>query len=51
MTATSNVVILGLARQGKALARFFAEQGWRVTVSDTRKPEALQDTMRELDGL
>ncbi|MFN2109833.1 MAG: UDP-N-acetylmuramoyl-L-alanine--D-glutamate ligase [Anaerolineae bacterium] len=51
MTATSNVVILGLARQGKALARFFAEQGWRVTVSDMRKPEALQDAMRELDDL
>ena len=47
----STVVILGLARQGKALARFFAEQGWHVTVSDTRKPEALQDAMRELDDL
>ncbi len=47
----STVVILGLARQGKALARFFAEQGWRVTVSDTRKPEALQDAMRELGDL
>ncbi len=46
-----SVVILGLARQGKALARFFAEQGWRVTVSDTRKPEALQDAMRELSDL
>ncbi len=45
------VVILGLARQGKALARFFAEQGWRVTVSDTRKPEALQEAMRELSDL
>jgi len=47
----STVVILGLARQGKALARFFAEQGWRVTVSDARKPEALQDAMRELDDV
>jgi UDP-N-acetylmuramoylalanine--D-glutamate ligase len=47
----STVVILGLARQGKALARFFAEQGWRVTVSDTRKPEALDDVMRELSDL
>ncbi len=46
-----SVVILGLARQGKALARFFAEQGWRVTVSDTRKSEALQDTLRELSDL
>ena len=48
---TSNAVILGLARQGKALARFCAEQGWRVTVSDTRKPEALQDAIRELADL
>jgi len=40
-----------LARQGKALARFFAEQGWRVTVSDVRNPEALQDAMRELSAL
>lgn len=51
MTTTSSVVILGLARQGKALARFFAEQGLRVTVSDTRKPEALQDVMCELSDL
>jgi len=48
---TRHVVILGLARQRKALARFFATQGWRVTVSDMRKPEALQDTMRELSDL
>ena len=33
------------------MARFFAEQGWRVTVSDARKPEALQDAMRELSDL
>ncbi len=51
MTAHPSVVILGLARQGKALARFYAEQGWHVTVSDTRQPEALQETMRELSDL
>jgi len=51
MTTTSSVVILGLARQGKALARFFAEQEWHVTVSDARKPEALEDAMRELADL
>lgn len=51
MTATSSVVILGLARQGKALARFYAQQGWRVTVSDVREPEALQDTLHELRDL
>ena len=31
---SNTVVILGLARQGKALASFFAEQDWRVVVSD-----------------
>jgi UDP-N-acetylmuramoylalanine--D-glutamate ligase len=47
----SSVVILGLARQGKALARFFAGQGVRVTVSDVRKPEALQGIVAELADL
>jgi UDP-N-acetylmuramoylalanine--D-glutamate ligase len=47
----STVVILGLARQGKALARFFAARGWRVTVSDARQPEALQDALHELADL
>ncbi|HQE92880.1 MAG TPA: UDP-N-acetylmuramoyl-L-alanine--D-glutamate ligase [Anaerolineae bacterium] len=51
MTAKSSVVILGLARQGKALARFFAAQGWRVTVSDMHEPAALQDAMHELSDL
>ncbi len=51
MITKSSVVILGLARQGKALARFYAEQGWRVTISDTRTPEALQDVLHELSDL
>ena len=42
------VVILGLARQGKALARFYAEQGMPVTVSDRRPAEALASEMAEL---
>ena len=45
---SNTVVILGLARQGKALASFFAAQGWRVVVSDIRKPEVLRETMAEL---
>ncbi len=42
------VVILGLARQGKALARFYAEQGWHVTVSDSRPADVLQAAQAEL---
>ncbi len=42
------LVILGLARQGKALARFAAEAGAQVTISDLRSPEILADSMAEL---
>ncbi|MGC9468550.1 MAG: UDP-N-acetylmuramoyl-L-alanine--D-glutamate ligase [Anaerolineae bacterium] len=45
------VVILGLARQGLALARFFAEQGAQVTASDSRSREELVDAMAELADL
>ncbi len=48
MSAISAVVILGLARQGKALARFFASRGWRVTVSDARSEAALRPALAEL---
>ena len=46
-----HVLILGLARQGKALARFYAERGDSVTVSDSRPPEKLQAAMAELADL
>jgi len=45
------VVVLGLARQGKALARFHAERGRRVIVSDSRSAEALQPAMADLADL
>ncbi len=48
---TQHVVILGLARQGKALARFFAEQGAYVTVSDRRSAKALQPAIQALADL
>lgn len=44
----SRVVVLGLARQGKALARFLAEQGARVTVSDMKSADELAGAMHEL---
>lgn len=45
------IVILGLARQGKALARFFAAQGAEVTISDRRSAEELEADMAVLAGL
>lgn len=45
------VVVLGLARQGKALARFFGERGAQVIVSDLRSAEELQPMREELADL
>ncbi len=45
------LLILGLARQGTALARFAAEAGAQVTVSDLRSPEKLTSEIECLAGL
>ncbi len=45
------VVILGLARQGTALARYLSERGARVVVSDLRPADALHDELALLAGL
>ncbi|MGH2593285.1 MAG: UDP-N-acetylmuramoyl-L-alanine--D-glutamate ligase [Anaerolineae bacterium] len=45
------VVVLGLARQGTALARWLAGQGAQVTVSDAKPASALGDALRFLEGL
>lgn len=45
------LLILGLARQGKALARFATEAGAAVTITDLRPPEKLRDILDELSGL
>ncbi len=47
----SRAVILGMARQGTALARYLAGQGIQVTVSDSRTAERLQAELAELAGL
>jgi len=47
----SHVVILGLARQGTALARFLVQAGAEVTISDLRTEERLSDPLAELEGL
>ena len=46
-----HVVVLGLARQGMALARFLAEQGAQVTVSDVKTAEQLAEAIKSLEGL
>ncbi|MFP4395246.1 MAG: UDP-N-acetylmuramoyl-L-alanine--D-glutamate ligase, partial [Anaerolineales bacterium] len=45
----SSVVILGLARQGAALARFFAARGAEVTISDIRPADKLEAAMAALE--
>ncbi len=45
------IVILGLARQGVALARYLAEQGARVTVSDVQPAEKLAAPLSALADL
>jgi len=45
------VVVLGLARQGKAAARYLAEHGAQVVVSDLKPPLALQAACEELADL
>ncbi|MGD8965965.1 MAG: UDP-N-acetylmuramoyl-L-alanine--D-glutamate ligase [Anaerolineae bacterium] len=44
-------MILGLARQGMALARFLAEAGAEVTVSDLQGQEALAGQLEGLTGV
>lgn len=49
--AGKRLVILGLARQGKALARFATRVGAEVIVSDLRTEEQLQPALAELIDL
>ena len=49
--ADIQVLIVGLAREGTALARFLAERGASVTVTDNRPEEALGDRLAALAGL
>lgn len=44
------VVILGGARQGTALARFLAERGARVTITDLKTDEKMKNTKEKLSA-
>ena len=48
--AGQNVAILGMARQGLAIARFFLAAGARVTLSDLRPAEQLAGARSELEA-
>jgi UDP-N-acetylmuramoylalanine--D-glutamate ligase len=45
------VTIIGLGREGSALAKFLTQQGARVTVTDIKGEEALSDKIDELASL
>ncbi len=49
--AGKRVVVVGLARQGKALARYLTAQGAHVTVTDQKPASSLASAIDELDGL
>jgi UDP-N-acetylmuramoylalanine--D-glutamate ligase len=43
-----NVLIIGAARQGLALARYLTARGAQVTLNDQRAPDQMQDVLRSL---
>ena len=49
--AGKRIVILGLARQGIALARFFLREGAQLTISDIAPADQLSEPLTELAGL
>jgi UDP-N-acetylmuramoylalanine--D-glutamate ligase len=49
--AGTSIIIVGLAREGTALARFLAERGAQVTITDVKPAEALADSVAALAGL
>ena len=49
--AGKRVLVLGLARQGTALAKWLVDIGAHVTISDLRTEDELADALADLDGL
>lgn len=51
MDNESRILILGLAREGESLARYFAGQGKDVTITDIASDERLRSKVDSLSGL
>lgn len=49
--AGKRAMVIGLAREGTALARFLAGRGAEVTVSDLKEAEELEENITKLKGL
>jgi UDP-N-acetylmuramoylalanine--D-glutamate ligase len=49
--ANQRVAIIGLGREGTALAKFLSQHGAKVTISDMKSEEALRDRIEELKAL
>ncbi|NOX62503.1 MAG: UDP-N-acetylmuramoyl-L-alanine--D-glutamate ligase [Chloroflexi bacterium] len=47
----ATALVVGLAREGGAAARWLAEQGLRVIISDVRPAQALANSIAQLEGL
>lgn len=45
------IVVMGVARQGQALARFFSKRGAQVILTDTREKEQLSEELAVLENL
>ena len=45
------IVVMGVARQGQALARFFTKRGAQVVLTDTREEEQLSEELAVLENL
>ncbi len=43
-------LVIGFAREGVDLTRFLAEHGAHVTVTDTKSPEQLRESMAQVNG-
>ncbi len=48
--ANRNILVVGLARSGLAAANFLLARGARVTITDIKRQEALQEPISQLQG-
>ncbi len=46
-----NVLVIGLGRTGRSVARFLVSQGGHVCVAESRTGDALASALARLDGL